>query len=126
MHHHECFYFVWDNDRETVTLIITVYWVQFCLYMELSVAPLVAGTDNNTNPGANFTNKLKFSQLSLYISFEPKNRHKYLREICPIAFKGGNCIYPYGNLWAPKINLRLILLYGGPQIGTFMWHTRNK
>ena len=42
--HRELFWFIF----ETVT--ISVYGVPFCLYMELTVAPLVAGTGNNTNP----------------------------------------------------------------------------
>ena len=37
----------WDTERETMT---SIYWVPFCLYMELTVAPLVASTSNNTNP----------------------------------------------------------------------------
>ena len=43
-------------DRETV---ISVYWVPFCLYMDATVVPLVAGADNNTSPvrlkGENWT-----------------------------------------------------------------------
>ena len=36
-------------------------------------------------PGANFTNRLKLSQLSLCIRLKPKNRLKSVREIGPCA-----------------------------------------
>ena len=39
----------------------------------------------NTSPGANFTNRLKLSQLSLCVRFKPKNRLKSVREIGPRA-----------------------------------------
>ena len=34
-------------------------------------------------PGANFTNRLKLDQLSLYVTFKPKNRLKTVGEIGP-------------------------------------------
>ena len=34
-------------------------------------------------PGANFTNRLKLSQLALCVGFKPKNTLKSLREIGP-------------------------------------------
>ena len=35
---------------ESCETVISVYWVPFCLHMELTVAPLVAGTSSNANP----------------------------------------------------------------------------
>ena len=35
------------------------------------------------SPGADFTNRLKLSQLSLCVRFKPKNRLKSVREIDP-------------------------------------------
>ena len=57
------------------------------LFIEAQQGPVKMCKDDQvfkmSSPGANFTNRLKLSQLSLCIRFKPKNRLKSVHEISP-------------------------------------------